>query len=147
MENASKALLFAAGILIAIILISVAVYIVSMANESTKNVGSTMTDMEISAFNSKFTTYEGLRTGSQVKSLVEAVNTSNANNAGTDLEVSMNETPKIITKDTQGNYKFDGGSAKKYQVSFEKESGAIKTITVKLAGTSSTNGGSGDNDK
>lgn len=134
MENASKALLFAAGILIAIILISVAVYIVSMSNQATEDVGKTMSDMQLSSFNSKFTTYEGIRTGSQVKALVEAVNASNANNANTDLIVEFDADTKIITGDATSGYKFVGGTAKKYtvDVSSGKEAGAVKTIKVTL---------------
>ena len=137
MENASKALLFAAGILIAIILISVAVYIVSMSNDATKNVGSTISDMELSSFNSKFTTYEGVRTGSQVKALVETVNSSNSNNSNTDLLVELEigknfgtSTPKLTGTAEGGDYALSVGSSKKYQIEIEKESGAVKKITI-----------------
>lgn len=135
MENASKALLFAAGILIAIILISVAVYIVSMSQEATKGVGSTMSEMQLMQFNQKFTTYEGVRTGSQIKSLVEAINASNVENEGTDLIVEISGDG-IDTAGAPNNNKFTGGTAKKYKVAIEKVDGAVKTITIK--GTSST---------
>lgn len=138
MENASKALLFAAGILIAIILISVAVYIVSMSQEATKGVGSTMSEMQLMQFNQKFTTYEGVRTGSQIKSLVEVVNANNVDNAETDLLVDFeghasNSTAtdsKIISGTDKDGYKFIGGSAKKYNVIITKENGAVKTIQI-----------------
>lgn len=135
MENASKALLFAAGILIAIILISVAVYIVSMSQEATKGVGSTMSEMQLMQFNQKFTTYEGVRTGSQIKSLVEAINASNVENEGTDLIVEISGDG-IDAAGAPNNNKFTGGTAKKYKVAIEKVDGAVKTITIK--GTSST---------
>lgn len=135
MENASKALLFAAGILIAIILISVAVYIVSMSQEATKGVGSTMSEMQLMQFNQKFTTYEGVRTGSQIKSLVEAINASNVENDGTDLIVEISGDG-IDNSGAPTNNKFTGGTAKKYKVAIDKVDGAVKTITIK--GTSST---------
>lgn len=136
MENASKALLFAAGILIAIILISVAVYIVGMANNATTGVASTMTDMELSAFNSKFTTYAGTSiAGSQVKQLIEVVNASNTQNAGTDLLVTIVKGEKMdnVTLSgsaEEGNFVLNVGSSKKYRVNIDKEDGAVKTITI-----------------
>lgn len=137
MENASKALLFAAGILIAIILISVAVYIVSMSNDATEQVGGTISDMELQSFNSKFTTYEGIRTGSQIKALIEAVNSSNATNAGTDLLVEValgdkfgTQTPTLTGTKEDADYKLSVGSSKKYNIVIEKESGAVKKIII-----------------
>lgn len=137
MENASKALLFAAGILIAIILISVAVYIVSMSQEATKGVGSTMSEMQLMQFNQKFTTYEGVRTGTQIKSLVEVINASNVENEGTDLIVVISGDG-IDDSNAPNENKFTGGSAKKYKVAIQKVDGAVKTITI--TGTSSTSG-------
>lgn len=137
MENASKALLFAAGILIAIILISVAVYIVSMSQEATKGVGSTMSEMQLMQFNQKFTTYEGVRTGSQIKSLVEAINASNVENDGTDLIVEISGDG-IDNSGAPNNNKFTGGTAKKYKVAIDKVDGAVKTITIKGTSSSST---------
>ena len=129
MENASKALLFAAGILIAIILISVAVYIVSMSNEATEGVGSQMTEMQLKAFNQKFAVYEGIRTGSQVKSLVDVVNSSNA----TETEkVTISNATGCTAVDTSdaNNYKFSGNNSKKYKVELTKTGSAVTAITI-----------------
>lgn len=137
MENASKALLFAAGILIAIILISVAVYLVNMSQDATKNVGSAMTEMQLMQFNQQFTTYEGIRTGSQIKQLVNKVNTSNADNAGTDMIVNFEGTDSsIIDGSADAGFNFKGGSAKKYNVKITTEDGAVKTIVI--TGTTSS---------
>ena len=135
MENASKALLFAAGILIAIILISVAVYIVGMANNTITGVASTMTEMELSSFNSKFTSYAGTAiAGSQIKQLVEAVNSSNTEHAGTDLQIEMVGDPTdLIKSETQNevqHFSFSGGTARKYGVTIEKTDGAVSKITI-----------------
>ena len=124
MENASKALLFAAGILIAIILISVAVYIVSMSNQATDNVGAQMSEMQLKAFNQKFTVYEGIRTGSQVKSLIDVVNSSNATESE---KVTMSGSG---ISDNSGTYSFSGNSAKKYKVELTKTGSAVTAITV-----------------
>ena len=56
MENATKALLIAAAILIAIILISMGIAVVRQGQEAVQSVD--MSDMEIQAFNSKFTKFE-----------------------------------------------------------------------------------------
>lgn len=134
MENASKALLFAAGILIAIILISVAVYIVSMSQSATKDVGSTMSEMQLMQFNQKFTTYDGRRTGSQLKQLVATVNSSNVNNADTDLTVTFEDqtTNKVIPNADKDDGTIDctAGGSKYYYIKCNLENGAVKTITV-----------------
>lgn len=136
MENASKALLFAAGILIAIILITVAVYLVSMSQDATKDVGSTMSEMQLMQFNQKFTTYDGRRTGSQLKQLVATVNSSNVNNAGTDLLVKFEDRTSGNTKaltspeDVDGNIKCNAGGSKYYYIKCETTNGAVSKIIV-----------------
>lgn len=140
MENASKALLFAAGILIAIILISVAVYIVGMANNATSGVASTMTEMQLSSFNSKFTTYEGTSiSGSQIRQLVAAVNASNVENADTDLKVLIETNPNtLISGAEDGTYVFSGGTSRRYKVEMTpyKQDGAIHIIKIEGQTTS-----------
>ena len=59
MENASKALLIAGGVLIAILLLSLFVYIVRQIGESTAGIYSTLSQHEISEFNQQFINYEG----------------------------------------------------------------------------------------
>lgn len=77
MENASKALIIAGAILLAILLISLGIMIFQQAQDTVSSSG--MSQAEIQAFNSKFTKYEGkgIR-GSQVKSLIQEVRASNS---------------------------------------------------------------------
>ena len=75
MENATKALIIAAAILIAIVLISIGVFVLNMGRESVNSVN--MNEQEQMAFNSKFTSYEGRQRGSQVNALAQAVLTNN----------------------------------------------------------------------
>ena len=76
MENATKALLIAAAILVAILIISLGLVVYNMAAETVQNVN--MSDQEIKAFNDQFTRYEGTtQTGSTVNALVQTVLTSN----------------------------------------------------------------------
>ena len=79
MENASKALIIAGAILLAILLISLGIMIFTQAQDVVS--GSGMTEAQISAFNDKFLKYEGKRKGTMVKSLIQEVL---ATNAGTD---------------------------------------------------------------
>ena len=70
MENASKALLIAGAILLAILIIAIGMFIYTSAQSTIQNSMSSMTTQEIEGFNSNFTTYEGKQTGSQVKALL-----------------------------------------------------------------------------
>ncbi len=130
MENASKALLFAAGILIAIILISVAVYIVSMGNQAVDEASGTIAGMSVKSFNQKFEVYADTQTGSQVSSLVSEVNANNANNPNAQVDLV---NAQGIIDGTSPNQRFVGNKAKKYNVSIEKTAGAVSKITVSNA--------------
>lgn len=80
MENATKALLIAAAILIAIVLISLGVYVLGQGTTMVKD-NSDMSDVEISTYNSKFEAYTGSNvTGSKVKQLIKAVEQHNRSN-------------------------------------------------------------------
>ena len=89
MENASKALIIAGAILLAILLISLGIMVFQQGQDAIKNSG--MSKAEISAFNGQFTKYEGDRRGSDVKSLIQEVNTSNASDVaeGNDRQIKL----------------------------------------------------------
>ena len=70
MENASKALIIAGAILLAILLISLGIMIFNQAQDTVNNSG--MTQAEITAFNNKFLKYEGTgKTKSDIQALVK----------------------------------------------------------------------------
>ena len=75
MENATKALLIAAAILIAIVLISIGVFVLNQGRDAMSSVD--MSEAQIIAFNSKFEPYNGQKRGSDVKALIDRVNVSN----------------------------------------------------------------------
>ena len=77
MENASKALIIAGAILLAILLISLGIMIFTQAQDTVTNSG--MSEAEVQSFNSKFTKYEGDIKGTMVKSLVQEVLSNNGN--------------------------------------------------------------------
>ena len=68
MENASKALIMAASVLLAILIIGLGVTIFNRAQSSADTTALDAT--EINMFNSKFERYSGSQLGSQVKSLI-----------------------------------------------------------------------------
>ena len=75
MENASKALIIAGAILLAILLISLGIMVYNQAK-------GTINDADLSAeeaqtFNTKFTTYGGTQSGTKLNSLLDAVTASN----------------------------------------------------------------------
>lgn len=59
MENASKALLMAAGVLIAILLVSAATYLFKSASQVTKSYDKSMEINDIAIFNAHFTKFVG----------------------------------------------------------------------------------------
>ena len=88
MENASKALIIAGAILLSILLISLGIMIFNQAQDTVNNSG--MTEAEITAFNNKFLKYEGTQKGSVVKSLVNEVIASNAENSDRQIKFRKN---------------------------------------------------------
>ena len=70
MENASKALIIAGAILISILIIAIGMYIYTSSTGSIENAISSMDTQEIEAFNAMWINYEGVQTGSQVKSMI-----------------------------------------------------------------------------
>lgn len=91
MENASKALIIAGSILVAIMIVSLGILVFNNMGNSAKNMAN-MDKQEITAFNSKITPYLGEAvSGSQVNALLQyclSIN-MNSNNSG--------ETHKCIT--------------------------------------------------
>lgn len=59
MENASKALLIAAGVLIAILILTLFSYLMRQMGSSTSGIYSKLSQREITEFNQKFLNYEG----------------------------------------------------------------------------------------
>ena len=98
MENASKALIIAGAILLAILLISLAIMIFNQAQDTVTNSG--MTEAELTSFNNKFLKYEGDAVkGTMVKSMVQEVKAANQNASdGVSISVYLNTTVGQTTK-------------------------------------------------
>lgn len=111
MENASKALLIAGAILIAIILIGIAVAVITSTSNIQDQAGSTTDKMAIQTFNSQFLSYEGTGvSASQVTQLKSAIKANNAQDQAHTITINKNgQTEAGITV----------VSGAKYDVSFE----------------------------
>lgn len=72
MENAVKALLIAAGIMVTILIISLGIAIYN-ASSSTDDASSTLSSLEIKRFNQKYEQYQGVKSGSIVKIVLDNV--------------------------------------------------------------------------
>lgn len=100
MENASKALIIAGAILLAILIITLGIVIYQQASGVINN--SSMTQVEITQFNSQFTQYQGKQRGSTVKSLYQTVLANNVSQDSDDRRVKIvcTITGNLEKKDT-----------------------------------------------
>ena len=139
MENASKALIIAGAILLSILLISLGVMVFQQGQDAIKNSG--MSKAEIQTFNNQFTQYEGDKRGSQVKSLIQEVNASNASDkaegndrriilysSDTSLELSASEDKNA--KDSYSTSKISSTSTFKVTIQDHDDSGFISKISI-----------------
>ena len=122
MENASKALIIAGAILLAILIISLGIMIYNQASGTVNN--NAIDEVDITSFNQKFTQYEGdnIR-GAQVKSLIQEVNSNNGNENNEEKQVTLNGATFPKTSQIENN--------KTYNVVMAYGSdGRINVITV-----------------
>ncbi len=128
MENASKALIIAGAILLAILLISLGIMIFNVAQDTVSNSG--MSQAEISAFNTKFTKYEGTIKGSVVRSMIQEVIASNSdeNNESAGRLIAIEIDGKNVDPISSSSIK----NTKSYDVSVsEYQKGCASKITIK----------------
>lgn len=152
MENASKALLIAGAILLAILIIAIGMFIYTSAQSQVSESMTSMSTQQIEGFNSQFLDYEGVQTGSQVKALIGRLIAN-----GKTYEQESGKVPAVNiqphkdgeycevehTKDQEGeggiaNYSSNLSTIRsmietkhKYNVSFDTgETGLINKVTV-----------------
>lgn len=104
MENATKALLIAGSVLIAIVLIAVGLKILNSTSGVTKQVDDLSTTMEKSMFNSQYTQYAGQQTGTVVKEIINKVKTYNATVTGDGKKIKFKTIPTSSNGLTPHNY-------------------------------------------
>lgn len=79
MENASKALIMAAGVLIGIMILSLVVYLFVSFGSSTAQIGEKIKQDQLNKFNSQFTSYEG-KEGLTIYDVITVANLATENN-------------------------------------------------------------------
>ena len=81
MENASKALIIAGAILLAILLITIGIVLVNSGSGVADTGTANMNTQKIQTFNAQFTAYEGTKKGADIRRLINLVNASNASDS------------------------------------------------------------------
>ena len=128
MENASKALIIAGAILLAILIIGLGIFIYRQAANTASDTG--MDQLAIQQFNGQFENYiKDNVSGATVKSLIQLVKTNNA----------VEDSSKTITLNYETGLNESGiNSVEKYDVSVKNASGndgyvngVIKNILIK----------------
>lgn len=128
MENASKALIIAGAILLAILIISLGIMIYNQASGVVNN--NSMTEVEVTTFNQKFEQYLGDKVrGANVNSLINAVNTNNMSTDDTSKQVTLDGATAGSDKIT---YKKDKKTGATYKVEVTKytKGGLIEEIKI-----------------
>lgn len=128
MENASKALLIAGAILLAILIIAIGMFIYNSAQATVNDSLTSMSTQEVEAFNNQFNSYEQEQTGSNVKALIGRL-IANANT----YEEESAKVPKIIyLPGTSANYTDNshGTKANAYATTDSKTEDYIKGLST-----------------
>ena len=135
MENASKALIIAGAILLAILIISLGIMIYNQASGVVNN--NAMNEVDISTFNNKFTQYEGTNVrGAQAKALLQQIATNNVTNSDDDsrkVQVAFTEGATEGTKITSASEvssNVSTGSTYKVETKANSTTGLIYLVTI-----------------
>ena len=131
MENASKALIIAGAILLAILLISLGIMIFNQAQSAID--GSGMSDAELTAFNQKFTKYEGKQKGSTIRSMAqEVMANNNSQEASSETVISITGLVTLTGEVESSDLTYDDNfkNTKTYTVGFTYSKGRITSINV-----------------
>ena len=131
MENASKALILAGSVLIAILLISLGLWVFKAPSEAIREVGKVSGTLADSTFNAQFTKYAGNNVrGGQVKTLMEYVNTYNGRNPSSKIEFDSAGINDVNNVYTTNSYNVTCSDAK---VDGTGVDGRISSILIKVS--------------
>ena len=133
MENASKALIIAGAILLAILIISLGIMIYNQASGVVDS--NAMDEVAVTSFNEKFRQYEGQNIrGANIKALINSIAQNNLSNQGdTSKQVEL-----VFDGATKGKITSSSGitvqTGKSYTVTCDTdgESGYINKVTVQV---------------
>ena len=133
MENASKALIIAGAILLAILIISLGIMIYNQASGVVDS--NAMDEVAVTSFNEKFRQYEGQNVrGANVKALINSIAQNNLSNQGDEskqITLVFDDTDKgKIT--TSNGITVQTGKSYTVTTTADTQSGYINTVTVKV---------------
>ena len=122
MENATKALLIAAAILVAILIISLGLAVYNKAANATDS--ADLSQAQVQAYNEKFLKYEGTsKRGSEVNALLTTV----LNNNMSEMAENSSDSAKIIKLTGNASVEVDASAGTMKKV----DTGKVYDITVK----------------
>ena len=140
MENASKALIIAGAILLAILIISLGIMIYNQASGVVNN--NAVGEVDISTFNNKFPQYEGDRVrGAQVNALLQQIQSNNitykADGNSRQVSVTVSATnwqsgdkPTGAINGSKAYVKANTGSVYKVTIGTDDKTGLVNTVTI-----------------
>ena len=134
MENATKALLIAAAVLVAILIISLGLVIYNMASETIDGAGD-LSEYQIQQFNEKFTKYVNTSaSGSDVNAMIKTIFNHNQAQEDATTMVSYDGVDGDIDADnfdgTTSPGKESTGSRYTVTITFDENSKLVDTITA-----------------
>ena len=146
MENATKALLIAAAILIAIVLISLGVFVLGQGSTMVQE-NSDMSAEQVTAYNAEWEAFLGNKVSAlKVKQLINAVNTHNATASDDSKKIELDSggpsSTMIVLKANENDDKYISDNiqtGQKYNVMIYganlgyTSAGLIKRINITLA--------------
>lgn len=141
MENASKALLIAGAILIAILLIGIGMMVFGNISGVTSGATKKMDAMAIQIFNDPFSQYAGTNvTGSNVKALINMINANNkintADGGHTIYYVDTINDGTELTSGTSNKSVNEYTTTKRYTVTFGTDkNGFYNQVSIKITST------------
>ena len=152
MENASKALIIAGAILLAIAIIGIGMYVYNNAADAMS--GTDMTDEQVRTYNQTFTNYEGTQRGSAVKTMCDTIANHNRtaaddsekvqviysdsaySDATEDPEVDASEVVDTNTTTTHINdikeNSIQSGISYTVNFGYDRTSGRVTTVYINL---------------
>lgn len=98
MENASKALLMSASVLIGVVIMSLAVYLYTNFSSSVNEMNNQMEQGQLQEFNNKFTSYEAKGTTLTIYDVITVTNMAKENNSHYELTGQTDNNFYIIVK-------------------------------------------------
>ena len=130
MENASKALLIAAGVVIVLLIIALGVWIFGFGKNQMDASARSFDEQQLAALNNPFTQYQGKQRGANVSALLGRVITHNANADKDDTAETISVESKV-SGNTLSNTS-DSSQISNLASSFAS-SGKTYTVTIQYA--------------